>query len=143
MARKLLNHWELSSMITRANKVNPTKDLSTGNGSVDWVDHSFSVQNAVITKPSALPRYISETTAILTGIIGLAVIFGWLLDVESLKSVVPGLSTMKPNTAVCFILCSISLLLFNRVRSISWGKHLFQIAAIPVILLALLTLLEY
>jgi PAS domain S-box-containing protein len=143
MAWKLLNHWELSSMITRANKVNPTTDLSTSNGSVDWVDHSFSVKNAVITKPSVLPRYISESAAILAGIIGLAVLVGWFLDVEALKSVVPGLSTMKPNTAVSFILCSISLLLFNRSPFIPGGKYLYRIAAIPVILLALLTLSQH
>ncbi len=42
----------------------------------------------------------------LTGLIALA---GWALDVEQLKSVLPGLIAMNPLTAICFILSAVAL----------------------------------
>jgi hypothetical protein len=41
--------------------------------------------------------------------LGLLVLVGWAAHLSVLTSVVPGLSTMKPNTAVSFVLCGASL----------------------------------
>ena len=51
-------------------------------------------------------------TATLSMIVGLLVIFGWLLDIEILKSIVHGLASMKFNSAVCFLLLGGSIWLF-------------------------------
>ena len=42
--------------------------------------------------------------------IGAFVLLGWLLNVELLKRLAPGLVAMNPVTALCFMLCGISLL---------------------------------
>ncbi|HEY6929739.1 MAG TPA: hypothetical protein VJA66_08690, partial [Thermoanaerobaculia bacterium] len=41
--------------------------------------------------------------------IGLLVLAGWALDVESLKSVAPGFPPMKPITALAFTLCGVAI----------------------------------
>ena len=40
---------------------------------------------------------------------GVAVLAGWLFEIPSLKSVLPGVVAMKANTAVGFILAGLSL----------------------------------
>src|SRR2546430_11200230 len=37
------------------------------------------------------------------------VLLGWLLDSEPLKAVIAGRATMKPNTAIAFVLAAVSL----------------------------------
>ncbi len=67
--------------------------------------------------------------------LALAVLVGWLIDQNALKSVVPGLTTMKANTAVGLLILSIGLGNFRaspdlnatRVR-IGLGAGLFVLA---------------
>ena len=57
---------------------------------------------------SLFPRYSRGASA--TGIlVGASVLVGWLLDIPLLKSVIPGLVTMKANAALCFILAGVAL----------------------------------
>jgi hypothetical protein len=44
---------------------------------------------------------------------GLLIMVGWWLHIVALTSIVPGLVTMKPNTALCFILAGIALVLLR------------------------------
>ncbi|MEW5856255.1 MAG: chemotaxis protein, partial [Cyanobacteriota bacterium] len=44
--------------------------------------------------------------------IGCAVLVGWMFNIPILKTVLPGLVTMKANAAVCFILSGTSLWLW-------------------------------
>ncbi len=50
---------------------------------------------------------LAGALALLTGAI---VLVGWALDITALKSILPGWVSVKPNTALCFILTGISLL---------------------------------
>lgn len=49
--------------------------------------------------------------------VGSLVLVGWTLDVAALKSLRPDWVSMKPNTAVAFILTGLGLLLASRERA--------------------------
>jgi PAS domain S-box-containing protein len=80
--------------------------------------------------------------AIIVGVLGLAVWAGWLLDVSALKSVAPGLATMKVSTALCFVLSACAL-----ASSVGAGaQRRVLIRSLSLILLVAwsgLTLVEY
>jgi PAS domain S-box-containing protein len=48
-------------------------------------------------------------TALFVFVFGIISLTGWILNIEILKSIIPGYVTMKFNTAICFILCSVAL----------------------------------
>ncbi len=56
-------------------------------------------------------RGAARVSAVVVIVLGGLGITGWVLDVAALKSVLPGLSTMKMNTAAAFALAGTSLLL--------------------------------
>lgn len=103
----------------------------------------------VQSPPNLIARLQSFATkaGIAVTLVGCIVILGWMFDIAILKSVWPGLVTMKANTALCFILSGISLWLLDRRRvGKRWNKLGFiqpEILAILVIIISLLTLLEY
>ena len=54
--------------------------------------------------PGSRVALLAGWIGIAVSLAGLAVLVGWLFDVATLKSLVPGLATMKPNTALGFLL---------------------------------------
>ncbi|NJO77354.1 MAG: PAS domain-containing protein [Cyanobacteria bacterium RM1_2_2] len=89
----------------------------------------------------------SRKVSLLVTLVGGIVILGWAYDLELLKSVLPGLVTMKVNTAIGFILIGVSLQLWHSPQKIYTGHLLISqchsyLAGI-VILLALLTSVQY
>jgi len=88
------------------------------------------------------PGAASIACAAVAILVGSGVLLGWATGIESLKSISPSFSQMKANTALCFILAGISLLLLRNPLHKHWstlGKGLAGIIS----LLALLTLFEY
>ncbi|MEO8379373.1 MAG: PAS domain S-box protein [Acidobacteriota bacterium] len=75
--------------------------------------------------------------------IGALVLVGWALDVAVLKSIVPGLVTMKANTAVCFILCGLAMILLREGREGAGPRRLAAILTGTMLTLAVLSLAEY
>jgi len=55
---------------------------------------------------------------------GIVVLIGWLLGVDGLKSMAPGLLTMKANTAVCFTLMGTGVVLLSRFPAASRERTL-------------------
>ncbi len=74
--------------------------------------------------------------------LGCSVIIGWQFDIVELKSVLPGLATMKANTAVGFLLTGLTLLLANKQLT-QLRALISRVCAGMVTLLGLLTLGEY
>lgn len=91
-------------------------------------------------------RALSLLLSIVVSTIGFIVILGWFLDITILKSISPRWISMKINTALCFFLAGISILLQNPIK---WSinpsyKHKFSVSAATVIgLITLFNLFEY
>jgi len=74
--------------------------------------------------------------------IGFIVILGWVFDIAAFKSLLPGLSTMKANTAFSFILGGSALLAFNMPSYPLW-KRGGLICAGGMVLLGILVMAEH
>ncbi len=84
---------------------------------------------------------LSSLFSIAVGLIGLA---GWVFHVQILKSVWPGLVTMKANTAACFVLIGVSLWWLrahDTPRPVS--SWMARAAAVLVSAVGLLSFLEF
>ena len=74
--------------------------------------------NQVPTAPPALAALPKVAAATAVGL-GIVVLAGWAFGIEPLKSVFPGLGTMKPTTALTFILSGVALYLNDQKF---WGS---------------------
>jgi hypothetical protein len=76
-------------------------------------------------------------------IVGVAVLLGWIFDIQVLKSVVPGLVSMKANTALGFVFSGVALWLLREDD----GPRASRVAAgglgAVISVVAALTLAEY
>lgn len=86
-----------------------------------------------------IPRAASAIAVVTAG----AVLVGWWLDVQVLKSVHPTFVTMKVNTALAFLAAGASLRLYCRAGSSLRRRRLSRACAGGVALIGLLTCLEY
>lgn len=75
--------------------------------------------------------------------VGFLVLVGWLFDISALKSILPGLATMKANTALAFVLAGISLWLAHSKHENQWVDLAARVCAVLTVLIGLLTLTEY
>ena len=88
-------------------------------------------------------RHLAQTIGLAVALMGLVVLLGWVLNVKILKAVVPGLATMKANTAIGFVLTGVGLALLSYPREPGRGLSRARGCALFVIALSLATLAEY
>ena len=86
---------------------------------------------------------LAKVLGMLTILLGLSVLAGWALHIESLKTVLPGYVSMAPNTALCFTLSGMALLIGYLSRPRAWKKTCASMLAMLVILIGGATLAEY
>lgn len=95
------------------------------------------------------PRVVASCRTLAQGcgagaiLLGSLVLAGWALDVTALKSVFPGLVTVKANTALGFVLAGVSLWLLRTEGVSGRRRQVAHACAAVVALLGLLTLGEH
>ncbi len=89
------------------------------------------------------PKTFAKIAGGFVFIAGIAVLVGWAFDIALLKSVFPGLVTMKANTAAGMALCGLTLALLSREKLSTTIRFCAAVLAIVVALLGVLTLSEY
>lgn len=102
-------------------------------------------RSAVLWSAVAL-QWSSRLAALVaagTMVVGGAVLLGWFAQIDALKSVIPGMATMKANTALAFVLAGLSLWLQVPSGSSDTRRHWARTAAGAVVVLAIVTRLEY
>ena len=101
-----------------------------------------------MAQASSLPSHVlrgqlSRACAVLVLAVGVVAILGWSLNVQLLKSVLPGMAVIQVNTALGFIISGLSLLILVRAPAKTWQRFLGRGLAWLVIALAGVTLLEW
>jgi PAS domain S-box-containing protein len=67
--------------------------------------------------PNPRLKTFTQIVALIAMLVGAVVLMGWFLNVATLKVLLPGLASMKANTATCLALCGLSLWLLGVVGS--------------------------
>ena len=93
--------------------------------------------------PYTAYRTIARLGALLLVLLGSLVLLGWLWNVGFLTTVLPGRITMKPNTAIGFLLLGVALFLLTRSSQTRSTQLWCAASAALVSLVGLLTLSEY
>jgi signal transduction histidine kinase len=93
--------------------------------------------------PETRYRSLSGAAAGAVAVLGALVLVGWALDVLVLKAVVPGLTTMKPNTALCFLVAGVGLGLRVGLHDRATGRRISQLCGALVLLVGVATLAEF
>jgi hypothetical protein len=88
-------------------------------------------------------QFMARVASVLVVLVSCLVLVGWILDIETLKSVVPGLVAMNPGgTAVGFLLGGIALWLLIEPHS-TLQQQIAQLMAAGVVLIAVLRFAGY
>ena len=113
--------------------------------SSNFPENNSFVQKGPVVNTSLSYRcmQLSNIIGLVTILVGITVLSGWLLNIEILKSVYPGLASMKFNTAFCFALVGFSLHAIQNTRTGNYWQKIASIFSGLVFVIALLTLLQY
>jgi signal transduction histidine kinase/ActR/RegA family two-component response regulator len=91
------------------------------------------------------PLSLAHAAGALAFFVGSLSMLGWATGTVALIRVLPGLAPMKPNTALCFMLCGVSLCLqsLKRGDKVRWVRLLARACAALVALVGTVTLAEH
>lgn len=86
-----------------------------------------------------LPQFAAAMVALIAGV----VLIGWAVQVDYLVGVIPGLSTMKPATAVSFLAGAIGLALCARSSAGRWRNPAIYVLSALIATIACVTLADF
>jgi len=89
------------------------------------------------------PRKFVLVASLLLAVLGVSVLLGWAFGIATLKSVFPGLATMKANTAAAILLCGVSLALLSWKTASKRIRRWVATLALLVVAVGAMTLAEY
>ena len=101
----------------------------------------FSLSYSTRIDMRQLLHRCAQLCSVLLVLLGIAVLFGWLFQIEALMTVLPGRVSMKANTAFSFLGCGLALYL--SLTNSRAGRILSLLFAGVIVFLASLTLAEY
>jgi PAS domain S-box-containing protein len=132
-----------------AAKIEPQSVLTSSDESASTLSTTVatnSSQNPTFQLDRSKTRIASAVTScasVAVILLGIGVLIGWTADISLLKGISPYFASMKPNTAVCFVLAGVSLWLLRSEGISGLRLRLGQIGAAIVVLIAALTLIEF
>lgn len=88
-------------------------------------------------------RRLTSGFAAVVAVTGFLVLWGWAFEVSALKSLLPNLATMKPLTALSFLLAGVALWALRTEEGPNWLKWLGHLCAGVITVLGGAILLEY
>jgi hypothetical protein len=97
------------------------------------------------SKPASSARFklIPQAASALGIVVSGLVLLGWTFNLLTLRSILPGQPQMVPNTAVTFIIASVSLWMLLKGEKSQRAPVVAWVLPLAVILIGLLTLGEY
>jgi PAS domain S-box len=91
----------------------------------------------------SLLKYFSRTSSILIATLGILMLLGWIFNISIFESPGPPFSTVKSDLALCFVLIGLSLWLLQTKLINKHNQKVVYILAGIVVLIGVLTLIEY
>lgn len=88
-------------------------------------------------------RTVALIASALTSALGLIVLFGWWLNVDALRCVIPGSTPLKPNIALAFVLSGVALTILCREAPSKLIRGCAAGLALIVVIAAAVTLIEH
>ncbi len=88
-------------------------------------------------------EHFSKAIAIITIVVSLLVLIGWIFNIPVLKSILPQWPATKFNTAIGLLLSGITLYLLNKPSISLTEKKIAQLFASFILIIGLLTLSQY
>ena len=88
-------------------------------------------------------RKITRVSAVLSVLLGIIVLSGWLLDITVLKSILPGHISMKANTAIGFVCGGLALMFLVQSGSLKKLRYPAALLSLTTLIIGLFTLAEY
>jgi diguanylate cyclase (GGDEF)-like protein len=90
----------------------------------------------------AILAALTQIGCLLVACVAISVLCGWIYDIPALTRVLPGLATMKINTACGLLLASIALWLLRTLQQGSAWHRIARCLAVPLLALGALTMAE-
>ena len=103
---------------------------------------TIRIASGAYSEKSLWPGRIARVSGASVALLGIVVLCGWIFDISFVKSVLPGLTDMKVNTALCFMVAGAAVWA-SAARIWTCHDTVRAVSASLVIVVGLATIVEY